>query len=84
MEKKMKRFVKALAMIILNDALTFCVLVPFWSSDILELTFVQWLLCYIVWGLVTILIASSCVRQHTLAKTDDCNRKDLSIVSERS
>lgn len=79
MEKKMKRFVKALTMIMLNDALSFFVLLPFWSFDIPKLTFVQWLLCYIVWGLVTILIASSCVRQHTLAKTDDIKRKDISI-----
>ena len=79
MEKKMKRFVKALAMILLNDALSFLVLLPFWSSDIPKLSFVQWLLCYIVWGLVTILIASSCVRQHTLAKTGDSKRKDISI-----
>lgn len=78
MEKKMKRFMKALAMIILNDALSFFVAFPF-CSDIHKLTLVQWLLFYIAWCLVTILIASRCVRQQTVTKADDCKRKDISI-----
>ena len=78
MEKKMKRFVKALAMIILNDALSFFVAFPF-CSDIHKLTLVQWLLFYIVWGLVTFLLAIKLVRQHTPAKANDSKRKDISI-----
>lgn len=70
----MKRFMKALTVIILNDALSFYVAFPF-CSDIHKLTLVQWLLFCMVWSLVTFLLAIKLVIQHTPAKANDCEKK---------
>lgn len=74
----MKRFMKALTVIILNDALSFYVAFPF-CPDIHKLTLVQWLLYCMVWSLVTFLLAIKLVIQHTPAKANDCEKKDMSI-----